>query len=76
MVFMTDYRLMHVKIIAESAILSTFIKLPVVIKIFVLSILSCSFTQVLLFYTKEIVVVLFELNVPFNNCSVIYYTVS
>ena len=39
MVFKTDYRLMQIKSIAEhSAILSTFIKLPFVIKIFVLSI--------------------------------------
>ena len=44
MVFKIDYRLMQVKSIAEcsplehSAILSTFIKLPVVIKTFVLSI--------------------------------------
>ena len=43
MVFKTDYRLMKVKSIAEcskehSAILSTFIKLPFVIKICVLSI--------------------------------------
>ena len=39
--FNTDYRLMQVKSIAEgehSAILSTFIKLPFSIKIFVLSI--------------------------------------
>ena len=39
----TNYRLMQVKSIAEggySAILSTFIKLPFVIKIFVLSFLS------------------------------------
>ena len=33
----------------HSAILSTFIKLPFVIKIFVLSILSACFTQVLLY---------------------------
>ena len=33
----------------HSAILSTFIKLPIVIKIFVLSILSGPFTQVLLY---------------------------
>ena len=41
LVFKTNYRLMQVKSIAEgepSAILSTFIKLPFVIKIFVLSI--------------------------------------
>ena len=38
MVFKTDYRLMQVNIIAEySAIVLTFIKLPVVIKTFVLS---------------------------------------
>ena len=39
LVFKTNYRLMQVKSIAEhSAILSTFIKLPLVFKIFVLSI--------------------------------------
>ena len=37
MFFKTDYRLMQVKVL-HSAILSTFIKLPFVIKIFVLSI--------------------------------------
>ena len=36
MVFKTDYRLLQVKSIAE--LLSTFIKLPVVIKVFVLTI--------------------------------------
>ena len=44
---------MQVKSIAECehfAILSTFIKVPVVIKIFVLSILSGHFTQVLLYF--------------------------
>ena len=41
LVFKTDYRLMQVKSIAEhSALLSTFIKLLHVIKIFVLSILE------------------------------------
>ena len=51
MVFKTDYRLMQVKSIAEcskgskehSAILSTFIKLPVFIKTFDLSILEWPF---------------------------------
>ena len=50
MVFKTDYRLMQVKSIAECsegrehfAILSTFIKLPVVIKIFALSIFEWPF---------------------------------
>ena len=38
MVFNTHYHLMQVKSIAECTILSTVIKLPVVIKIFVLSI--------------------------------------
>ena len=38
MAIKTDYRLMHVKSIADSAILSTFTKLPVVIKIFGLNI--------------------------------------
>ena len=52
-VFKTNYRLMQVNCIAErskehSAIHSTFIKLPSVIKIFVLSILSGCFRQVLL----------------------------
>ena len=37
----------------HSAILSTFIKLPFVIKIFVLSILSGRFTQVLLYNSKS-----------------------
>ena len=35
--FKTDYRLMQVKYIGHSAILSTFIKLPFAIKTFVLS---------------------------------------
>ena len=39
----TNYRLMQVKKIAESAILSTCIKLPFVIKIFVLSIFEWPF---------------------------------
>ena len=44
MVFKTNYRLMQVKSIAEhSALLSTFIKLPIVIKIFVLSIFEWPF---------------------------------
>ena len=49
LVFKTNYRLMQVKSIAEcskgghSAILSTFIKLPFVIKIFVLSIFEWPF---------------------------------
>ena len=55
LVFKTNYRLLQVKSMAEcskgsiqhSAILSTFIKLPFVIKILVLSILSGRFTQVL-----------------------------
>ena len=38
LVFQTDYRLIQVKSIAHSAILSTFIKLPSAIKSFVLSI--------------------------------------
>ena len=40
---------MQVKSIADSAILSIFIKLPFVIKIFFLSFLSGRFTQVLLY---------------------------
>ena len=49
MVSKTNYRLMQVKSIAEySAILSAFIKLPFVIKVFVLCILSGRFTQVLM----------------------------
>ena len=54
LVFKTNYRLMQVNSIAEcskgehSAILSTFIKLPFVIKIFVLSNISGRLTQVLL----------------------------
>ena len=51
MVFKTNYRLMQVKSIAEcSTILSTFIKLPFVIKIFVLSIFEWPFYTGLLFY--------------------------
>ena len=54
LVFKTDYPLMQVKSIAESAILSTFIKLLFVIKICVLSIfewqLKTGFT--VLAYTK------------------------
>ena len=38
----------------HSAVYSTFIKLPVVIKTFVLSILSGHFTQVLLYFNKQI----------------------
>ena len=54
MVFKTYYSLMEVKIIAEcskrhSTILLTFIKLPFVIKVFVMSILSGRFRQVLLY---------------------------
>ena len=50
MVFKTDYRLMQAKHIAEySAILSTFIKLPLVIKIFVLSFFSGRLRHVLLY---------------------------
>ena len=51
MVFKTDYRLMQVKSIQReySAILSTFIKLPVVIKTFVLSTFEWPFAQVLLY---------------------------
>ena len=49
----TDYRLMQVKSFAEcykhSAMLLTFIKLPLVIKIFVLSILSGRLRRVLLY---------------------------
>ena len=41
--FLDQYRLMQVKSKAESAILSTFIKLPFVIKIFVLSIFEWPF---------------------------------
>ena len=49
MVYKTDYRLMQVKSIGEhSATLSTFIKLPFVIKIFVLSIFEGRLRQVLL----------------------------
>ena len=54
MVFKTNYCLMQVKSIAEcpkgehSAIFSTFIKLPFVIKVFVLSIFEWPFTQILL----------------------------
>ena len=55
MVFRTDYRLMHVKSIAErskgehSTILLTFIKLLFVIKAFALSVLSGCLRQVLLY---------------------------
>ena len=50
--FKTNYLLMQVNSIAEcshSAILLTFVKLPFVIKIFVLSIFSGCLTQVLLY---------------------------
>ena len=51
--FKTDYRLMQVKSIAEhSAILSTFIKIPFVIMIFVLSFLSGRLRQALLYYNS------------------------
>ena len=45
LVFKTNYRLMQVKSIAveHSAILSTFIKLPIVMKIFLLSIFEWPF---------------------------------
>ena len=60
---MTNYRLMQVNQLSfnagqkycrmlqgeHSAILSTFIKLPFVIEIFVLSTFECRFTQVLLY---------------------------
>ena len=54
MFFKTDYPLMEIKIIAvcskrHSTILLTYIKLLFVIKIFVLSILSGRFKQVLLY---------------------------
>ena len=52
MVVKTDQRLMQVKSIGEwehSAILSTFIKLPVVIKTFVLSIYEWLFYKALLY---------------------------
>ena len=50
----TYYHLMQVKSIAaeHSAILSTFIELPFVIEIFVLSTLSCRSTQVKLYYSN------------------------
>ena len=61
-VFKTDHRLMQIKSIAEclehSAILSTFIKLPFVIKIFVLSIyerpLKTSFTVL---HTASVIII-------------------
>ena len=46
-VYKTNHHLMQVKSVAE--MLSTFIKLPFVIKIYVLSIFSGRFTQVLLY---------------------------
>ena len=49
LIFKTAYRLMQVKSILQTAILSIFIKLPFVIKIFVLSILSDLLRQVLLY---------------------------
>ena len=58
LVFKTDYRIMRVKSIAEcilhSAILSTFIKLPSVIKTFVLSIFEWSLRQVLLYEITDL----------------------
>ena len=62
LVFKTNYRLMQVKSIAEcskgttlehSEILLTFIKLSFVIKIFVMSIFECHFTQGLLYTVLE-----------------------
>ena len=58
-VFQPNYRLMQVKSIVEcskgehSAIHPTFIRLPLAIKVFVLSILSGCFTQVLLYCEKN-----------------------
>ena len=49
MVFNTSYRLMQVKSMGHSAILSTFIKLQFVIKTFALSIFQWPFTQVFLY---------------------------
>ena len=49
LVFKTNYRLMQVKSIAEAAILLTFIKLLLVIKIFVSALLECHLRQVLLY---------------------------
>ena len=43
---------MQVKSIADSAILSTFIKLPFVMKIFVWSFLIDRFTQTLLYFVQ------------------------
>ena len=55
MVFKTDYRLMQVKSIAEhSAILLTFIKLPFVIMIFVLSIFEWPFYTGFAAYEKKV----------------------
>ena len=51
-IFKTDYCLKQVKSIADSAIFSTFINLPVVIKTFVSSILSGRFTLYILLYNK------------------------
>ena len=68
----TDYWLMPVKGIAEcslqrehsvSALLSNFIKLPFCIKIFVLSILSGHFTQVLLYLCEDSI----EKSIPHDN---------
>ena len=54
LVFKTNYCLMQVKRIAEhSAILSTFIKLPFVIKIFVLSIFEWQLKTRLLYYQNQ-----------------------
>ena len=64
--FKPDYPFMYVKSTEEwykgtiSAILSIIIKLPVVIKIFVLSILSGRFTQVLLYNLPFIFIVLLQ----------------
>ena len=61
---------MQVKIIAECsilAILSTFIRLPFVIKTYVLSILSGRFTQVLLYNALKLCVALLKLYVRLSG---------
>ena len=73
--FKTDYRLMQVKSIREhSAVLSTFIKLPFVIKIFVLSIfewpLRTGFTVKYLKILLQYHICLYKCTVPtsFSKC--------
>ena len=72
MIFKTNYRLTQVKSITEcsrehSAILSTFIKLPFVIKTFVLSIFQCPFYTGFTVHTSFRVLKLTSAGAPFEE---------